>query len=86
MAAHKDKTLSGPIDLDGNTFENIAFDNAQLFYLGGQPPIFTNCAFNGVAFEFRGPAHNTLNFLRSITPESTRMREVLYGLMPELKA
>ena len=84
MTAHKDKTLSGSIDLDGNTFENVAFDKAQLFYLGGQPPIFTNCAFNEVTFAFRGPAHNTLNFLRSLAPASTQMRPVLEGLMPEL--
>jgi len=86
MTAHKDKTLSGPTDLDGNTFENVAFDKAQLYYSGGQAPIFTNCAFNEVTFEFRGQAHNTLNFLRSLAPESTRLRPVLEGLMPELKA
>lgn len=86
MAVHKDKTLSGPIELDGNTFENVAFDKAQLFYSGGQSPTFTNCAFNEVTFEFRGSAHNTLYFLRSLAPESTNMRPVLDGLMPELKA
>lgn len=85
MAVIKDKTLSGPTDLDGNTFENIAFDKAQLFYSGGQPPIFTNCAFNEVSFELRGQAYNTLNFLRSMAPESTGMQVVLHGLMPELK-
>jgi hypothetical protein len=86
MTAHKDKTLSGPTFLDGNTFENIAFDKAQLIYSGGQPPIFTNCSFNEASFDFRGPAHNTLNFLRSLAPEETRMRVVLEGLIPELKA
>lgn len=85
MAAHKDTTLSGPINIDDSTFLNVKFENAQLIYSGGTPPGFENCAFNGVTFELKGPAHQTLNFLRSMAPESTRMREVLYGLIPELK-
>ncbi|QTN20252.1 hypothetical protein HZ989_04060 [Brevundimonas sp. AJA228-03] len=85
MAVHKDKTLSGPVDLDAGVFENIVFENAQLFYSGGTPPQFVNCAFNTVAFELRGPAHRTLGFLRSMAPEETGMREVFYGLVPEIK-
>lgn len=85
MAVHKDKTMSGPIDLDGNVFENILFENAQLLYSGGNSPQFTNCAFNTVAFEMRGPAHRTVNFLRSMAPAETQMREVFYGLIPEIK-
>ncbi len=85
MAAHKDKTMTGPVDLDGGHFENIKFTNAQLFYSGGQPPQFVNCAFDTVAFELRGPAHRTLGFLRSMAPAETGMREVFYGMIPEIK-
>lgn len=85
MAVHKDKTMTGPVDLDAGVFENVTFDNCQLFYSGGQPPVFANCAFNAVSFELSGPAHRTLLFLRSMAPEETRMREVFYGLIPEIK-
>ncbi|WP_428151646.1 hypothetical protein [Brevundimonas sp.] len=86
MTIHKDKTISGPIELDGNTFENVAFKDAQILYLGGVPPMMNNCSFDGVTFEFRGPAHNTLMFLRSLMPARTNMRPILEALMPELKA
>lgn len=86
MADHNDKTLTGDVELDASNFRNINFENARLIYAGGVAPYFDNCAFNGVSFEFQGPAHNTLNFLRSMAPEGTRMREVIYGLIPELKA
>ncbi|MBU1346983.1 MAG: hypothetical protein KKA16_08515 [Alphaproteobacteria bacterium] len=86
MAAHKDKTMTGPVDLDDGKFENIKFNDAQLFYSGGQPPAFVNCAFNGVSFELRGPAHRTLAFLRSMAPAETGMRDVFYGLVPEIKS
>lgn len=85
MAVHKDKTMTGPVDLDSGVFENVVFENAELFYSGGQPPHFANCAFNTASFEFRGPAHRTLLFLRTMAPEETRMREVFYGLIPEIK-
>ncbi len=85
MAAHKDKTLTGPVDLDGGQFQSIVFKNAQLIYSGGPPPNFQDCAFENVTFEFRGPAHRTVLFLRSMAPEETKMREVFYGVIPEIK-
>lgn len=85
MAAHKDKTLKGPVDLDDGVFENVVFQDAQLFYSGGQPPQFKGCAFETVTFELRGPAHRTVVFLRSMAPAETMLREVFYGLIPEIK-
>lgn len=84
MAEFKDQTLTGDVALDGNTFANIHFKNAMLNYAGGVPPRFDNCAFDTTSFNFRDSAANTLQFLRAMAPESTKMRSVVFGLMPEL--
>jgi len=85
MAAHKDKPLSGPVDLDGSTFENVQFKDAQLFYSGSQPPRFENCGFDNTTVEFRGQALNTLNFIKSMAPSGTGLRPIVDGLIPELQ-
>ena len=85
MAVHKDKTLSGPIDLDSGSFANIAFKDAHLIYSGGQPPVFDQCSFDNTTFEFRGQASNTVNFLKTMSPTATGMRSIVYGLIPELE-
>lgn len=84
MAEFKDQTLTGDVALDGAAFVNIHFKNAVLNYAGGQPPRFDNCAFDTTSFTFRDSAANTLQFLRAMAPESTNMRSVVFGLMPEL--
>lgn len=85
MAEFKDQTLSGVIALDSNSFDNIDFEDVELTYDGGRPPAFNNCRFNNVSFTFRESAGNTLMFLRAMAPVETNMRNVVLGLMPELK-
>ena len=84
VAEFKDQTLTGDVALDGNIFRNIEFKDAQLVYYGGVPPTFDNCRFNQASFTFREHAANTLIFLRAMMPESTGMRSIVDGLMPEL--
>jgi hypothetical protein len=86
MALYKDQTLTGEITLDANQFESVRFENARLIYAGGVPPSFNNVTFTDTTVDFRGPANATLNFLRSMAPEATGMREVVLGLLPELRA
>jgi hypothetical protein len=85
VAEFKDQTLTGDVVLDGNAFQNIQFKNAVLSYAGGQPPRFDNCAFDTTSFSFRDTAASTLQFLRAMAPESTNMRSVVLGLLPELR-
>ena len=86
MAEFKDQTLSGVVALDSNSFDNIDFNDVELTYDGGRPPSFNNCRFNDARFTFRESAGNTLLFLRAMAPAETNMRQVVAGLLPELKA
>lgn len=85
MAEYRDQTLSGEIALDGNSFINIEFNDAELIYRGGTPPAFDNCRFNRATFNFRDQGGNTLAFLNAMAPATTNMREVVLGLIPALK-
>ena len=85
MAELKDQTLSGRVDLDGNDYVNVIFENAKLFYEGGRAPTFTACQFApGCSFTFQEQAGNTLAFIRSMAHPSTNMRFIIEGLIPEL--
>lgn len=87
MAETKDKTVSGREALDGNTYVNVVFDDAQLVYSGGKAPNFQNVTFReGCSFTFAEQAGNTLAFIRSMAHPSTNMRFIVDGLIPELKA
>ncbi|MGX1588780.1 hypothetical protein [Brevundimonas diminuta] len=85
MAEFKDQTLTGDVALDGHVFRNVDFNDAILTYTGGVAPAFDNCRFNNASFSLRGSAANTLHFLRAMAPESTNMRSVVLGLIPELQ-
>ena len=84
MTETRDQTVRGNVVLDGNTFVNCQFTDARMIYEGGTPPNFTNCAFTNSNFVFQAAAGNTLNFLRAMLPAQTNMRQVVFGLMPEL--
>ncbi|MBX3478325.1 MAG: hypothetical protein KF910_11995 [Brevundimonas sp.] len=87
MAEIKDQTVNGRAELDGNTYINVVFDNAALFYSGGKAPNFQNVTFReGCSFTFQEQAGNTLAFIRSMAHPSTNMRFIVDGLIPELKA
>ncbi len=78
------KTMTGRIKLDGKTFTDIQFVDAQLVYDGGLPPNFVNCRFQNSNFTFDKEAGNTCNFLRGMAHHQSNMREVVLGLIPEL--
>ncbi len=85
MAEYRDQTLSGELALDGNTFIDVQFKDAELVYRGGTPPAFDRCRFDQATFSFRDQGGNTLMFLNAMLPASTNMREVVLGLLPGLK-
>lgn len=85
MPEVRDQTLSGDLQVEGQNYINCQFSGARLIYRGGTPPGFANCAFDDSNFVFEGAAGQTLNFLRIMAPKATNMREVVLGLIPELR-
>ncbi len=85
MAETKNQTLKGMVRLDGATFRDCEFVDARLIFEGGLPPNFINCRFTNSHFAFQEAAGNTVNFLRAMAPPQSNMREVVFGLMPELR-
>jgi hypothetical protein len=85
MAETKNQTLKGIVRLDGNTFRDCEFVDARLIFEGGLPPNFINCRFTNSSFTFQEAAGNTVNFLRAMAPHQSNMREIVFGLMPELR-
>ena len=86
MSETKNQTIKGRVKLDGKTFTDCEFVDAQLAYDGGLPPNFVNCRFTNSNFAFVEAAGNTVNFLRAMAPRASNMREVVFGLMPELNS
>lgn len=84
MAETKTQTIQGRVKLDGKTFTDCEFVDAQLVYDGGLPPNFINCRFSNSNFTFDKEAGNAVNFLRAMAHPNSNMREVVLGLMPEL--
>lgn len=85
MSESTRKTMQGRINLDGKTFADVAFHNAELVYDGGAMPTFQNCTFTDTRFTLQNAASNTVLFLRSMLPAQTGMRQVVLGLMPEFQ-
>lgn len=87
MAEIKDQTLNGRVELDGNSYVNVVFEGATLFYEGGIAPVFQNVTFKqGCSFTFQEQAGNTLAFIRSMAHSSSGMRFIVDGLIPELNS
>jgi len=84
MSEVRNQTLQGRLKLDGKTFIDCEFKNAQLIYQGGQQPSFSNCRFTQSRFEFEGEAANTVNFLRGMLNPQSNMRHFVVGMMPEI--
>ncbi len=69
----KEKTIvsgraygEGRVPVDGMHFIDCTFSGATFIYLGGEVPIFDNCRLTDVTFDFRGPAGNTVEFLKML--------------------
>jgi len=79
-----DTTLTGAADLENGHFTTVVFADAQLRYSGGVPPSFRNCTLERSSFVFSRPAKNTLNILRSMADEKTRMSSIVRRMLPSL--
>jgi hypothetical protein len=84
MAEIRNQVLQGRQLLDGNTYYDCEFMNAQLVFKGGQQPGFSNCRFTQSRFVFEDSAATTVNFLRGMLQPQTGMRGFVTGMMPEI--
>jgi hypothetical protein len=80
----RDQTLSGPVRLDGGTFERCRFHKAVLVYSGGEPPRIEGCTFDGATFEFTGAAGRTLGLLQAMARPSSGLRDIFKASFPVL--
>lgn len=85
MSEVRNQTLQGRIKLDGKTFVECTFENAQLSFQGGLPPSFINCRFVKTHFVFENEAANTVQFLRGMLQPQSNMRHMAIGMLPELQ-
>ena len=63
------RTFDGlePVETDGKTFRNCAFNSAALIYRGGEHPFFDTCSFGPeTSWRWLGPALKTIQFLQRI--------------------
>lgn len=50
--------------LDGMHYVDCSFEGTQLLYFGGAVPKLDGCRMTDVAFGFKGPAKNTMDFVK----------------------
>lgn len=84
MADFRNQVLQGRQPLDGNSFTDCEFKDAQLVYGGGAHPQLVNCRFTASRFVFEGEAANTMNLLRGMLRPESNLRSFVLGMMPEI--
>lgn len=84
MAEIRNQVLEGRQQIDGNTYYDCEFKNAQLVFKGVQMPGFSNCRFARSGFMFEDQAATTVNLLRGMLRPETGMRGFVTGMMPEI--
>ena len=84
MTEIRNQVLEGRQLLDGRTFIDCEFKNAQLVFKGLEQPGFNNCRFTQSRFVFEDSAAVTVNFLRGMLQPQTGMRGFVTGMMPEI--
>ena len=84
MAEVRNQVLEGRQPIDGMTFIDCEFKNAQLVFTGKENPNFVNCRFTQSSFSFEENAGRTVNLLRGMLQPQTGMRGFVTGMMPEI--
>ncbi len=87
MAEYRNSKFStGEVSLDDNKFFDCTFDGCVLFYEGGQIPSLVACNLVNFKFEFRGPADNTVAFLKAMASPDSGLQSVIRDTFPALSA
>ncbi len=54
------------VTLDGEEFSDCEFRDCRMVYSGGEPPVFSQCRFDGCDWKFDEAAGRTLAFLKLV--------------------
>ena len=65
-AFHETPFHEETVHTDGNKYTFCKFTNCEIIYSGGVPPEISNCEFSGNQWHFRGPASDTIRFMRAM--------------------
>jgi hypothetical protein len=84
MAEFRNQVLEGRQMLDGNTFIDCEFKNAQLVFKGVELPGFANCKFTQSGFVFEDSAATTVSLLRGMLRPESNLRSFITGMIPEI--
>lgn len=84
MGEVRNQVLEGRVMVDGQTFYDCEFKNAQLVFKGRIQPGFSNCRFTQSRFVFEDEAATTVNLLRGMLQPQTGMRGFVEGMIPEI--
>lgn len=82
---HIGKSFRRRVRLDGNTYTDCKFRNAELVFRGGSPPTFVNCEFYRVTFGFDGAAANTILMLKRMAAPGAGLDGFVRNTLPELQ-
>jgi hypothetical protein len=77
MNATKQKFEDETVYLDGCAFYDCEFIRCNLVYSGLIPVTLVGCVFTHCAFDFAGPAANTLQYLYSLAHVSKDSMEIV---------
>ena len=66
MLAKGQRFEGARISLDGSSFYDCVFARCTLIYSGVLPVVMDNNRFDDCAWEFQGPATNTMSFLKAV--------------------
>jgi hypothetical protein len=84
MKYQKTSFTNSTVPLDGNEFVNCLFDNCELIYQGGIPPQLSDNSFNNFKIVFRGPAANTIAFVKAMAAPDSGMQKIVRDTFPEI--
>ena len=86
MSEIRNQVLEGRQLIDGVTYIDCEFKNAQLVFKGVQLPGFNNCKFTKSRFVFEENAATTVSLIRGMLQSQTGMRSFMTGMIPEIGA
>lgn len=85
MVKHfENQTFSGLVRVDGQTYTDCRFQNAEVVYAGGPPPTYTRCGFEGSRLVFEGAADATIQYMRALAAAGPELQSAIRAMLPEL--
>jgi hypothetical protein len=81
LTTETQKTFTGRVVIDDKSFVDCVFKDVTMVYFGGPPPSFQGCEFDGVGWEFKSSASNTVALLRAFAQPESGFRSLFERLL-----